>query len=256
MRLTRKDIWGVLLLGISVLAVIGFLIYPNLHKKPMVGEDLCVEGQPIGRHHIFIIDQSDPVPQRNIDQLRLIFDRMLREMGINDRISIYTINDTSSPFSKENRSICNPGRGADANPYTANPQRIEVAFKTHFLKPLQQALSQETFNQKSHLSPLMEFFQDVTRAQEYLPKAESQVYYIVSDFLQHSPLLNHYQGLVALADLLRQDAMVFHQPDFKGSEVNLIYIVRPEHKLNQSSTHKKFWRDYFQHFKAGRVNLL
>jgi len=256
MRYSRKDLLGILMIAVTIIVGLGFLVWPNLSNKPKVGDDLCVEGQPIQRHYLFVIDQSDPVPERNIDQLRLIFDRILRDMGKNDRISIFTMKDASSPFSKENRSICNPGRGADANPWTANPKRIEVAFKTHFLKPLEQSLSREAFTQQAHQSPIMEYLQDVTRAQEYLPKAESQVLYIVSDFIQHSALLNQYQAQKPLADLLRQDDMVFHQPDFQGSEVNLIYVQRPEHRNAQTSGHKKFWHDYFQHFRAGKVNLL
>jgi len=66
-------------------------------------------------------------------------------------------------------------------------------FRNHFLKPLEQALSDEAFSKQSHQSPIIDYPQDVTRAQEYLPKADSRDYYILSFFIQKYSLLNQYQ---------------------------------------------------------------
>jgi len=256
MNKRMQDRLGFALIAGVVVCISGFLLYMVLNHKQKPREDLCEQGRPIRKHHIFVIDQSDPVPARNIEQLRRIFEKTLRELEKNDRVSIYGMTDSASAYSKDNRSICNPGRGEEANQLTENPQRIEASFKNNFVLPLERSLASEAMTRKSAQSPILEFLLDVTRVQSLLPPANEKTYYIVSDFIQHSPLLNQYKEWPAFQEFERHDAMVFHTPDFRGSEINLIYVERPEFRGIQSTAHKRFWRDYFLHFRAGRVNLL
>ena len=248
-----KDLVGVAMIVLCALAVLGFLAVPMLMETTRIGEDLCIEGKPIGRHHLFVIDQSDPVPQAKIDELHRIFEQVLKEMRINDRVSIYAINATSSPFAKDIPSICNPGRGEDANAYVQNPRLIEEKFRKHFLRPLEEILKPDTFNQQSVASPLMEYFQDVARAQQYLPETQEKVFYLLSDFIQNSTLLNQYKEQPTFPEQAAREAMAFHAPDYRGITINLLFILRPEWEAVQNAGHKRFWQAYFKKYGAREV---
>ena len=256
MKKKGKDRLGYALMGFVVLALGVVLIVPMALEKDVIGDDLCVEGKPIHRHFLFVIDQSDPVPTKNVEQLQMVFSRVLKSLGQNDRISVFYMDENASPFSEANRSICNPGRGSDANELFENAARIEAVFRKNFLQPLELALSEEAFAKQAGKSPIMGFLKDVTQVERYMPPARERTYYIVSDLIENSELLNQYKVPRDFPEVVKSDQMLFHNPDFRGVEVNLIYVERENLQTIQNTAHKRFWHDYFKQYGAFRINLL
>ncbi|MCL6607965.1 MAG: hypothetical protein K6T74_07710 [Geminicoccaceae bacterium] len=75
---------------------------------------------------------------------------------------------------------------------------------------------------------------------------------VVSDFLQHSSIADHYRERDFEA-LFKDARLVTVLVDCKGAEVEMLYLLRPGkdgRPILQNRAHQRFWDLYFQRLNA------
>src|SRR5262245_60168088 len=112
-----------------VFAVIGVLLIAGLAggwywvSNKQVRLDVntnCPVNGPTAVHAI-LIDRTDPIDPVQVKQVRQAIERYVRNSRIGERFDLYTINGDAVTALLAQASVCNPGRGDQANELYQNP---------------------------------------------------------------------------------------------------------------------------------------
>ena len=79
--------------------------------------------------HVILIDRSDPIQPLQAQQARQTIDRYVKNAKIGERFDLYTANGDAGNVLSAVASVCNPGRGDQANELYQNPQMIQRQFE-------------------------------------------------------------------------------------------------------------------------------
>jgi hypothetical protein len=144
--------------------LIGLILIAALGGAWVLGEqqpdqDRCsnrVSGLRPTAIHAILIDRSDPIEPLQALQAKQTIDRYVRNARIGERFDLYTANGDAGNVLSTASSVCNPGRGDQANELYQNPQMIQRQFEEKFLKPLEASLQQLLSSSTADSSPILE----------------------------------------------------------------------------------------------------
>ena len=255
-RLTRKDKWGMAILAISGLVMLGFFVFPVFlsQRDP---ESLCLEDGVIQRHHIFLIDQSDPISKDYLNKISKVFEDVVSAMGSNDKVSIMFFSGKRGIFSENNSSFCNPGSEETANPFIQNPRKVQERFERSFYNRLKTKFSSESFSKRSAESPILENLRDLGLVEAVTEKAIGRDLIIISDMIQNTSVLNQYMAPpMPFAQFQQEPGFFKVRPKLEFSSITLVYVKRKKLEHLQSRDHLQFWRSYFRAAGIGEMRVI
>lgn len=240
------------IVGLILIAALGGTWYwaNNKQTKLDVATSCPVSG-PTAIHAI-LIDRSDPILPLQAQQAKQTIDRYVRGAKIGERFDLYTANGDAGNVLTAVASVCNPGRGDQANELYQNPQMIQRQFEEKFLKPLEASLQQLLVSSTTDSSPILESIRaaSVSSFGTVEPGTVPLRLTIISDLVQHTPLHSHFRGEPNFADLVKRPEWRLLQANLKGATVDVIYLLRASARRGnvpiQNQGHQMFWFKVFE----------
>lgn len=225
-------------------------------------DTLCPTNRDIGRHIVFLVDQTDPLTNSQKDYLLNRVRGLRAELKRFDRMSIYTIEDQGK-LPDLRFSLCNPGSKADLDKdWWLN--RFNTAswwerdYKNKFEAPLLTVaddLTRAGSLAESHISATISL---VSRTEGFTSDLSNRRLVILSDLLENTPAYSQYAersgGDLSLARF--EAAAPGLPPELAGTEVEIVYLARENGQKVQSEKHLEFWRGYFQKYGATAVSVV
>jgi hypothetical protein len=200
--------------------------------------------------HVLLFDQTDPIfPQPALRVKQHI--RLLAENAITgQRFDLYTIEGDAHKLLNPLLQICSPGKGKDANLIYENPEQIQERFEHRFIEVLEKTVNNLLVATTKQYSPIIESmraaaiesFGSFHQAKGYPFKLT-----LVSDMIQNSQLFSQILSKSNFADLSRSPTWRSLQPDLRGSQVEILYVLRSSAvragKPVQTRGHQAFWEE-------------
>lgn len=249
---------GGALIMVTLGVVASALAYTIGHHPPELDAALCPVGNPPATHVSFLIDATDPLEER---QARDIVERVrqaLARLKVGDRLSLYLLRDPSPDGApQELFSACRPPRGDQVTRFDSNPEQVEARYTERFAAPLESALAElARTHGPAESSPIIEALYWIGHYSAGFGSAPAPAreLVIVSDLLQKSPLLSHFQSKAYSFEALANTGSAYLDPGaLAGTRVQILlldnrYLARQAPQRRQE--HAQFWDRYFTAMRA------
>jgi len=235
---------------LAVVTLLVVMLHAQLSRTPIDPETLCPkDGEPL-EYWSVLIDGSDPLSPTQKTFVNKYLQQLQHEIPKHARYSLFVITDPELKAVEPLLSLCNPGDGSDASFFNANPRELARRWQERFADPLAEVVLKGLDEPPSPTSPIIEMMVAVAVASFPIPthgQAPRRRLIVVSDMLQNSTQLSHYQydgeELAALADQSTADQLV---ADLSGVEVEILYLIRRDATAAgiQGLGHIRFWERF------------
>ncbi|WP_141398475.1 MULTISPECIES: hypothetical protein [Microbulbifer] len=239
--LSTEDRKGVFIFGTgaALLVALGIFIL-QVVRSPDNDYDrvsLCNEHLPRAAHHLMIIDVSDALSAHQAHFLKIHISGLLRDASINDRFSIFVLDERYSGLSEPVIELCKPPSAVDADMLTSNRVFIERLYSERFATPLEQAIASVVTSGEQKESPIYEALSDVAALRRIDPRAGDVRLTIVSDMIQNSRAGSVFDaGPKAIENL----PLV----NLRGVRTWVFWLDREKYKRFQTEELASSWEDY------------
>jgi hypothetical protein len=237
---------AVIILAVAVLALVGVGFALYLSRSPQLD---VATGCPVGQrtppeHTVVLIDQTDPLTQRQIDYAKSVilaeYDRLKPEGKLTISSIRADVGQDDHDFSR-----CRVRRGTDVSEVTANPEMIEAQFRHTVGDALNDYINSLRHAPTAPRSPIIETVDAALDAPDFGPTVKVRRLSIISDMAQNSTALSEYRGPgsgLEPSDAARDDL----SRDMHGVAVRIHYVRRPALAAIQTPAQRAFWIDWFK----------
>lgn len=256
---TRKGLFlgaaGILILA----ALLSGYAWVKSNKIQLNAENCPISGQK--GIHMLIFDRSDPISEQQAQRIRQLIDKLKLNASFGTRFDLYTFEGDTLHALEPKLRICAPGKPEEANAWIENPERVRKKYENDFSKVLDQTVAELLRASTQPNSPIIESIKAATIT-SFGPAERGSIPFhvtMISDMVQHTKILSQFQSDVKFSDLAQNAAWPSIQPQFKGAEVDIIYLLRPTAQRNrapiQSRSHQFFWEQLIS-AAGGRLNTV
>lgn len=237
-----------------VLAVVGILLVGALssgawwlhkYREPLDAEN-CPPSGPRAVH-VIMIDRSDPITGQQAQGIRQQVDKIKNEASFGTQFDIYTFaGDTKNEMQPILR-VCAPGRPEDANELIENPEFVRRRYQERFSNVLDEEITTLLKVSTLRNSPIIESLRAAAITSFGPFQAGRMPLHItmVSDMIQNTSPVTHYTSEPNFTRLSKSSVWSSLQPNLKGAEVDILYLLRPDAKrgsaMIQNKGHQLFW---------------
>jgi hypothetical protein len=237
---------AVIILAVAVLALVGVGFALYLSRSPQLD---VATGCPVGQrtppeHTVVLIDQTDPLTQRQIDYAKSVilaeYDRLKPEGKLTISSIRADVGQDDHDFSR-----CRVRRGTDVSEVTANPEMIEAQFRHTVGDALNDYINSLRHAPTAPKSPIIETVDAALDAPDFGPTVKARRLAIISDMAQNSQDISEYKGPgsgLDPSDAARDDL----SRDMHGVAVRIHYVRRPTLAAIQTPEQRAFWIDWFK----------
>lgn len=163
-------------------------------SAPKLDSDLCPEDGPTSVTAV-LLDVTDPIAEITKLDLKREFQRAVKDVEKSGLIEVYFLTDVES---KPERTfhLCNPGDGADADPWTSNPKKIQQRWDQAFNEPLKRIEDQMGEGATAKLSPIMAGIQRIVIDSFADTKLDGRPKHLIvaSDMIEYTPAFSMYKS--------------------------------------------------------------
>jgi hypothetical protein len=241
-----------MLIGLVLISALGGAWYwVSKNRTQLDAASNCPVTGPMAIH-VILIDRSDPIQPLQAQQVRQTIDRYVKGAKIGERFDLYTANGDAGNVLSAVASVCNPGRGDQANELYQNPRMIQQQFEDKFLKPLESSLAELLKSGTAKESPILESIRAAAVASfgAVEPNTIPLQVTIISDLVQHSGLYSQFKTDGSFADLAKRPEWRSLQANLKGATVEVLYLLRADARRGnipiQNRGHQEFWFGVFK----------
>jgi len=248
------------LFGLVILAILfsGYA-WVKTNKVQLNAENCPIKG-PRGIH-ILLFDRSDPISEQQAQRIRQQIDKLKLNAAFGTRFDIYTFEGDTLHALEPKLRICAPGKPEEANEWIENPDRVRKKYENDFSKVLDQTVTELLRASTQQSSPIIESVKAATIT-SFGPTERGSVplqVTMISDMVQHTKIFSQFQTDMKFADLAQNPAWTALQPQFKGADVDIIYVLRPNALRGrapiQSRAHQLFWEQLIS-ATGGKLNSI
>lgn len=239
---------GVLLaiLGLLLIGFLGGSYWWVKRTHAVLDAANCPVGGPTAIH-VILFDRSDPITDQQGQRIRQEIERLKLNAPFGLRFDIYTFQGDTTHVLQPKLQICALGKPSEANPLIENPEKIRKQYEAKFSAVLDQTVAELLRASKENSSPIIESlraasitsFGSVTAGQIPLRLT------MISDMIQHTQLNSQFQADTNFQTLSHSNAWPGMQPQLKGADVNILYLLRPTAARKgapiQNRGHQMFW---------------
>ncbi len=240
-RMSREDRRGVAVFSLCVLALAGLGFFAlDVVRAPERDYDkvtLCNPSLPRFSQHIVVIDASDTLSPHQTHFLDTHLSDLLASAAVNDRFSIFVLDDHYNGLSNPVVDLCKPHSGEDVSALTANQQFVQTLYRERFEQPLDQAISRAVSGGEQPVSPIYEALSDVAALNHFDPAAENVHLTIVSDMIQNSRAGSVFKRGSAAIDQL---PLI----DLRRARTRVFWLDREKYQRYQTAELQASWQDY------------
>lgn len=252
-RPDRSTLWAVLASIGAVILLAGYFALSWWAQSRRVAIDeasLCPVRGPSAVTAV-LVDRSDPLTSQQARRVRQVLDRVVAEAPVGGRVALYLAEADEFTALAPVLALCNPG--SEANPLYENPKKIRARYEEGFKARFEAVGKTLLEPARRTTSPIMESIKAVCiDAFGAAPSGIPLRLVVVSDLIQHSPIVSHYRerNFTAFLEDKRLDGS---SVDCKGAEVDILYILRfgkDGRPTLQNRDHQRFWDLYLQRVNA------
>jgi hypothetical protein len=248
-KIQRKNTIGILLI-VSVAILLGVAFFYQMldsAQRENIDKNTFCPKRDLAAITAVMIDVTDPLSAIQQASLKNELQKIRDGVNAREKLEIYTVGDTASQTLTPAFSMCNPGRGREANSISENPKLVEKHWIEAFDKPLEGILSNLLSTPEAKFSPILESLQSVVvtvlnnpnnqDAERTLIIASDMIHY-TKDFSLYHPGANYQQ--LRISDYFRK----IHS-DMRNVKVEILLFRRTTATHVQDASFIKFWEDYF-----------
>lgn len=252
-----KDLAGLfnIVIVLGVLGGLSYMAYDLNANRPTYDEDtLCPTGQ-LNAHTAVVIDKTDLYTPTQADRIQDLILSSRDQLIEFERLSLFELNESGRLQNTNRFSLCNPGRGDQANQLYENPARIEVRYQALFEGPLQEALADLIEPKDSPSSPIIEALGRLAQQREFDRDVASRRAILVSDMLQNSDLFTFYEGARRDPSTLPDPRLVAEQVEQRygdvlaGVQIDVFLIPRAGWEDAQQGFIVRYWQEVFRELR-------
>jgi len=246
--------------GVLVLVVLGGLVGAALitGKADRYNETTLCNVKGPSAVTAILIDATDGI---NAVQRRAVLNRLNRinrQLVANERVDVFEVSPTADPLTPI-FSMCRPVSADETSELTGNRRLAQKRFNETFNPQLEAALMKLLDQRPAPNSPIIEAVRAAVVASFLatdVPDTAPRRLVIVSDMLQHSENISHYEGLPEFDAFKSSPAYEQTASDLTGAEVTVLYLKRPAAADVQGRRHADFWVFWFDALGADDVNSI
>lgn len=248
-----------LLLVISVAVVVAVVWFFNQEENSrgrIDAQTLCPETGPVSVD-IVLVDQTDTL---NARQRAYVLNRLLElkdDVPKGGALQFFAIKADRSDVLKPVFTICNPGRGGEANPLVESQRRVETEWKERFEQPTLAVLSEVISPSEADISPIMEAIQSVaiSTLNRKSVQGTPRTLTVVSDLLHNTPEFSQYQSQQTFSGFMNTRYFARVRTNLANTKVQILYVPRESASGIQGKRHALFWTEYFVEQGASDVRI-
>ena len=223
---------------ILIVVLIAYMLFIESSKRIQLDEINCpVSGSQ--KITAILVDATDKLTPVQIRYLENRITQILKSSLQYQRYEIYFL-DSKLEALEPVIAICNPGDGADKSELTSNIRRIKEKWESEFYNSITEIFTSLKSVPEADSSPIIESMKSLSVNAFVGKEAMSKELIVISDLLQFSPLLSHYNQSYS-SDLSMNRRMSTQLPYLDGVEVTFFYISRPTAIEFQTNKHVVFW---------------
>ncbi len=230
--------------AVAVVAiVIAGLVYANLStRKPVLDADGCPSH--VTNNTVIVLDESEVISEQTRSEITArALHHVLEVAQVNERVTVFRIDDFSSKALKPAYSRCRPP--SDGSELTESVQSIRRKFKEEFAKPLAKVMDQKPVDGK--VSPIAQALIDISLSQ-YL-RGERNSLLVYSDFLEHTPpkfsILHCSDPNAVISHFRDAHRGAQERPSFKNAAIEMSIIPRTYLSKTEIECRNKLWTWFF-----------
>lgn len=257
-RPDRSNLWAALAAVAALVLLAGYAALSLWAKGQRVAIDeatLCPVSGPSAVTAV-LVDRSDPLNSQQALRVRQVLDRVVAEAPVGGRVALYVAEADAFTALTPVLALCNPG--SEANPLYQNPKKIRARYEEGFKARFETVGKALLERAQRKTSPIMESIKAVCiDAFAATPPGVPLRLVVVSDLVQHSPIVSHYRER-NFESFLRDPRLSGVLVDCKGAEVEMLYILRlgkDGRPTVQNAAHQRFWDLWFQRMNARPKSL-
>ena len=239
--LSSEDKKGIAIFAVGVVVLIALVVIAvHVIRAPERSYNevtLCNPALPRFAHHLVVIDASDTLSPHQSHFLKTHLSGLLASAAVNDRFSIFVLDDHYNGLSEPVVDLCKPRSGDAVNALTANPQFVQALYRERFEHPLDQAISAAVAAGEQPVSPIYEALSDVAALNRIDPVAENVHLTIVSDMIQNSRAGSVFNSGAAAIDQL---PLI----DLRRARTTVYWLDREKYRKYQTADLEHSWQDY------------
>jgi len=211
--------------------------------------------------HVIMIDRSDPITGQQAQAVRQRVEKLKNEAVFGTRFDVYTFEGDAKNEMRPFVRVCAPGRPEDANELIENPELVRRRYEERFSNILDKSVAELLQVSTLPNSPIIESLR-AAAITSFGPLAAGKIPFhvtLVSDMVQNTALASHFRTEPNFAQLAKTPAWTALQPDLKGADVDILYLIRPTAKRAgaaiQNRGHELFWEQLIA-ASDGRLNSI
>ncbi|WP_323845160.1 hypothetical protein [Microbulbifer magnicolonia] len=209
----------------------------NSPEKDYDRVTLCNESLPRYSHHLLIIDVSDALSAHQEHFLRTHISDLLQSARVNDRFSIFVLDERYNGLSDPVIDLCKPNSADDVDMLTSNRVFVEQLYRDRFERPLERTIASVVASGEQKQSPIFEALSDIAALRRIDQRAGDISLTIVSDMIQNSRAGSVFSAGAEAIDNL---PMI----DLRRVKTKVFWLDREKYKRFQTSDLASSWEDY------------
>lgn len=238
---SAEDKKGFLIAGAGVAILIALALFAlrvmNAPEKDFDRVTLCNDNIPRRSHHLLIVDVSDVLSPHQAHFLRTHISGLLQQAEVNDRLSLFVLDEKYNGLSDPLVDLCKPRSGDQVDSLTANRHFVEQLYRERFRVPLDKAIAAAVSADDLSVSPIYEALSDLASLNRIDPRAEQVDLTIVSDMIQNSKagsVFSSGPGAIAALPAI----------DLRRVRTRVFWLDRDKYRKYQTPELRERWEDY------------
>lgn len=240
-RFSSDDRKGLAVVAVSLAILAALAVFAlSVVRAPERDYDpvtLCNPSLPRSAQYIVVIDASDTLSAYQAHFLKTHLAGLLDAAAVNDRFSVFVLDDHYNGLSEPVVDLCKPKAGRDVSALTANRQFVQALYRERFELPLDRAIASAVGGGEQPVSPIFEALSDVAALNHFDPGAETVHLTIVSDMIQNSRAGSVFKLGPAAVDRL---PLI----DLRRARTRVLWLDREKYQQYQTAELQASWHDY------------
>jgi hypothetical protein len=215
-------------------------------KQVLDAETNCPKSGPSGIH-VVLFDRSDPISEQQAQRIRQTIEKFKSDAPLGLRFDLYTFQGDTVHALQPKLKVCALGKPSEANALIENPELVRRRYETKFAAVLDQTVAELLRGSQEKNSPIIESLRAaaISSFGSIEPGQIPLRLTMISDMVQNTTFSNQFQTEPNFQQLSRTSAWPTLQPQLKGADVDILYLLRLSALRKgspiQNRGHQVFW---------------
>lgn len=251
---TLIGLWGVVIVAIG-----GFATAAILAGDRSADAFALCQSSPLkaASTTLVVVDATDAFTQDQQLRLKLTIEAERDRLPEGGRFVLLSLNPETAWQPNEQVSVCNPGKGENANPLLVTRSKVEKRWQAVYGEPIDKAALKALEQSSSERSPIIQTLAATLSRADFDARASARRLVIISDLLEHEK--SGYSQLRPgefWAGFQSSTLPKTARLNLSGVSVAIDYLQRGKFASIQGPRHQAFWERLLRESGASDVTFL